>query len=150
MVEAWTFFKFVILAQVFFSVSYTLIINTVPTGYASSQLEMYGDLAERQTLEDASRIVESNIGQQAEVSSTNSVSLIAFSLKLVLDLMFNFFFAVPIMIGLLSDSFLFFINVDTTIAFYFKIFFMSASGLLYILMLTLFILNVRSTSTSVI
>ncbi len=112
--RAMDLFKMVILIQLFYSFAITLLISSMPSE-SLNYLTSFSDITEEINLESVSSDVQSSLTSQTEIPVIDVGSLIFFSGNILLDLLLNFAFAIPQMIGLLISGLLLLINVDSSI-----------------------------------
>lgn len=140
--NAWEFFKAIIIIQIFFGVSVSLI------GYALPDPQ-YLTLAET-----PHEIDITEIGSDINKSLQNEISLpiaemgflMFYTGNILIDIILNSVFAIPEMITLIVGIFTSVFPIDVVISSYLKIFIMLAFSSIYILALIAFIVNLRSGS----
>ncbi len=107
-------FKIVILIQLFYSFAITVLVSAMPPE-SLNYVTGFSDITDEINLETVSSDVQSSLTSQTEIPVIDVGSLIFFSGNILLDLLLNFAFAIPQMLGLLISGLLLLINVDSTI-----------------------------------
>ena len=107
-------FKIVILIQLFYSFAITILVSSMPAE-SLNYVTAFSDITDEINLESVSSDVQSSLTSQTEIPVIDVGSLIFFSGNILLDLLLNFAFAIPQMLGLLISGLLLLINVDSTI-----------------------------------
>ncbi len=122
-------FKIVILIQLFYSFAITILVSSMPAE-SLNYVTAFSDITDEINLESVSSDVQSSLTSQTEIPVIDVGSLIFFSGNILLDLLLNFAFAIPQMLGLLISGLLLLINVDSTIYITVELF----SGVLIVVM----------------
>ncbi len=112
--RAMDLFKIVILIQLFYAFAITILVSTMPSE-SLNYVTSFSDITNEINLESVSSDVQSSLTSQTEIPVIDVGSLIFFSGNILLDLLLNFAFAIPQMMGLLISGLLLLINVDSTI-----------------------------------
>lgn len=112
--KAMELFKIVILIQLFYAFAITILVNSMPAD-SLNYVTGFSDVASEINLETVSADVQGSLTSQTEIPVIDVGSLIFFSGNILLDLLLNFAFAIPQMIGLLISGLLMLINVDSDI-----------------------------------
>ena len=98
-----TLFKTMILVQLFFSFSITMITHAIPTSelvYVTSFSSLKNDI----DAGDVSQEIQDSLDRQTNIPLIDVGAMVFYSGNIIIDLMLNFFFAVPEMIFLLIDG----------------------------------------------
>lgn len=137
----------VIVVQLFFSVGISIFNFTIPS-YASNISQPFSDQADKMDLNKASGIVESSYKSQLGIPAISDAILTFRSGILFVDLIGNFIFAIPEMVGLVSTV-LFFILLPTLqpqVAGIANFFIVVLSTVVYVAMITLLIVQIVTRS----
>ena len=143
MTDITSLFKFIIIVQLFYALSVTLIAHAMPAD-TLDKVSAFSDLAEDIDLEQVSNNIQDSVQSQINIPVIELGALIFYSGNILLDLLLNFFFAIPQMITLLINSFLFFFNLETIILATIQLFFSVLITSLYFIGLLQLLINVRS------
>lgn len=113
MSDVMTMFKGVIYVMLFFSFSVTLITYTMPVSTPiNSYVSSFSNVAAEADLEGVSSQVQDSIEEQTNIPVIELGALVFYSGNILIDLLLNFAFAIPEMIGLLLQGLLYLINID--------------------------------------
>ncbi len=112
--RAMELFKIVIIIQLFYAFAITVLVTSMPAE-SLNYVTSFSDITEEIDLESVSSDVQGSLTSQTEIPVIDVGSLIFFSGNILLDLLLNFAFAIPQMMGLLISGLLLLINVDSNI-----------------------------------
>ena len=136
-------FKAIILVQLFFSVAITSIAYYLPAESYKVTLG-FTDVSDGLNLEDISTDVEASFRKQADIPVIEIGALVFYSGNILIDLMLNFAFALPEMIGLIINGILMLINIESQLFIYAQLFASVALLIMYFLGLMQLLTSVRS------
>lgn len=147
MASAIEYFKLIIEIQLFYALAVTLIVYSLPPDAIQYVSVFQQDI--NVDITNVSAQVESSLEKQMNIPVVDLGALVFYSGNIVVDLMLNFFTAVPGMFSILLTVMFTFINVDAYMATQVKLFTTAVITILYIVMLLQFIMNVRARGTIV-
>ena len=138
------YFIGIIVLQIFYSVGITLLshglVGLDPSfGAFLTDYENYATSLENMTAQ-----IENSLNQQMNIPLIDLGSLVFYSGNIIVDLMLNFFFAVPSLITLLTNTIVNIFPLDAFIASYVKLGLFSLISITYFLSLLAFVTNIRS------
>lgn len=107
-------FKLILLVQLFFALCITLVTYTMPED-SLDYVTSFADITETVNLENVATDIESGLEQQTNIPVIELGALVFYSGNILLDLLLNFAFAIPTMIGLLVSGIVRLINLDSFI-----------------------------------
>jgi len=107
-------FKTMMIVQLFYSFCITLLIYGMPAD-AIDQVSSFSDITNRIDLNTVSTQFEESIEKQTNIPLVEVGALIFYSGNILLDLLLNFVFAIPEMIGIILNGLLLLISVDSGI-----------------------------------
>jgi len=137
-------FKLIIIVQIFFGVSVTLLAHTMPTTSYADMIQ-----ADHQVdLTETGNIITDAAERQTNIPILDIGSLVFYSGNIIIDLVLNSIFAIPEMVTSLVNVFNLFFPLEPTIKLYIGLTIFLIIGAIYIINVLAFILNLRS-STSV-
>lgn len=142
-------FKVVILVQLFFAFSITIIAHSLPAD-TLPQVTAFSDLSDEISLERVGTDVQNTIQNQANLPLIEIGAIIFYSGNIIIDLLLNFAFAIPQMIGLLIFGFTRLFSLDTFIIAYVELFFSVIMMVLYFIGLIELLTAIRSTGGTTI
>lgn len=137
------FFKVVLTVQLFWSFAITILVSTIPTAQLP-YVSLFTDSANSDTLSTLGTDIQGNLQNQLNLPIVDFGSLVFYSGNLVIDLMLNFFFAVPELFTLLISGLFIFAPIDITLQFWIKTFAFTLIAALYFLGLINFLTTMRS------
>ena len=136
-------FTTLLIVQIFWSMGVSLMIPYMPNA-TSNQVVMFNNsnnLIELGTLQSS---IDSGISDQTSIPLLETGALIFYSSATILNLMVNFFTAIPQMATLLITVLFMFIPVDLSIAITVKMWVFGIVGILYAIALFAFITGSRT------
>ncbi len=141
--SAYKYFVWIIIIQLFYSFGVTTLTHAfslynVNNIYFTEMQNITTDIT------DITSQIESTTQQQMNIPLIDLGALVFYSGNIIIDLMLNFFFAIPSMFSILTNFFLMFFNLDAFLSAQLKLFVFSAISILYFMNLLAFILNIRS------
>lgn len=145
--SALKYFTLIIEIQLFYALAITMMAYSLPADAVSYINVFQQDVSVDIT--NVSSQFEESMQKQMNIPVIDLGALVFYSGNIVIDLMLNFFTAIPGMFNILLTVFFTFINVDAYLATQIKLFTTTLITILYIVMLIQFILNVRARGTIV-
>ena len=142
---AFKYFETVIIMQLFYAFAVTLIVYSIPTETAN-YISIYQTDVD---LYNTSELIQKSVQQQMDIPIVDVGALVFYSGNIILDLMLNFFTAVPSMFTMIFAGLFALFNVDPYITNYLKLFVFVVVSILYLMSLMQFVLSVRSGRTIV-
>lgn len=136
-------FTTLLVVQIFWSLSVSLIVPYMPNA-ANNQVVMFNNsnnIIELGTLQSS---IDQGVQDQTNIPLLETGALIFYSSATILNLMVNFFTAIPQMATLLVSVLFTFIPVDTSIAITVKAWVFGVVGILYAIALFAFITGTRT------
>jgi hypothetical protein len=137
------YFKTVLLIMFFYSVSITLITHYLPTA-AQHQVTSFTNVGAGVDLNSTATQVQGSLDSQLNLPLVEMGALVFYSGNILLDLLLNFVFAIPEMIGLLITGLCNLINIPAFIGTTVQIFSSVIMVVMYIIGLIQLVTNVRS------
>lgn len=137
------FFITVLMVQLFWSAGVTLYANSLPID-SLDRVQLFSSDSTANTLKTIGPKVQTNIGNQLNLSPLDAVTLIFYSGNLIIDLILNFMSAVPQMFVLVLVGFNTFVPVAGSAMETLKLFFFILVGVLYIIGFVTAITSLRS------
>lgn len=136
-------FKVMLVVMLFYSTCITLITYAMPTEsihYVSS----FSSLANDANLENVSAQIQDSITQQTRIPIIELGALVFYSGNIVIDLLLNFAFALPEMLGLLINGIMLLLNVDSYIFAVVQLFASVAMVVLYFVSIMQLLIGIRT------
>lgn len=93
-------FKVLIVVQLFYAFCMTALLYAIPTD-ASTYVTRFSDVTEVINLKEVGSQVEDSLQSQTSMPVVELGALVFYSGNLILDLLLNFIFAIPQMLGLI-------------------------------------------------
>lgn len=140
--NAFEYFKYIIIIQLFFS----FIITATTYALPADTLE-YVTLIEPEhdiDLETVARDIQSSSERQVNIPVVDLGALVFHSGNIVVDMILNTIFAIPEMITLLINGFLFFFGLNSFLAVNLKLLLWAIIAAVYMIAILAFIVNLRS------
>jgi len=107
-------FKTIIYVQLFFALGITLLTYALPDT-SINHVAMFSDAAGSISLESVSSDVQDSLERQTNIPVVELGALVFYSGNILIDLLLNFAFAIPQMVGLVLNGIMFMFTMDTTI-----------------------------------
>lgn len=127
----------------FYSVSITLITHYLPSD-AQVQISSFTNVGAGVNLNDTASQVQGSLDQQLNLPLVEVGALVFYSGNILLDLLLNFVFAIPQMIGLLITGLCNLVNIPSFIGMTVQVFASVVLVVLYIIGLIQLVTSVRS------
>lgn len=105
-------FKTILLVQLFYAFSITLLVYTMPAD-SLNYVTGFSDITQTVDLQNTATLVQDSITDQTNIPVVELGSLIFFSGNILIDLLLNFAFAIPEMIGMIINGLMLLINIDS-------------------------------------
>lgn len=137
-------FKVMIIVMLFYAVSITMIAYALEGTTAGNQILPFQELANDVDLEGTSAQIEDSLTQQTNIPVIEVGALVFYSGNILIDLLLNFVYAVPQMLGLLIHGITTLFNLDSVIFAYVQIFSSVLITALYFIGLIQLLTGVRS------
>jgi len=112
MVELMDSFKVIIIVMLFYSFAITTLAYVIPDG-AKDYVKIYSDVAETISLNGTAAKVQDSITRQTNLPIIELGAMVFYSGNIVIDLMLNFAFAIPQMLGMFINGIFTLINLDS-------------------------------------
>lgn len=107
-------FKTIILVQLFFATSMTILTYALPTE-SLAYVDVFQNTADNISLTGVSNDVQDTLTRQQNIPIVDVGALLFYSGNILIDLMLNFIFAIPSMITLLLNGIMLIFPFDTFI-----------------------------------
>jgi len=104
--------KTVLLVMLFYSFAITLISYAMPAD-ARNYVTSFSEISSSLTLESVNSEVQDSLQAQSSIPVIDVGTLIFYSGNILIDLILNFVFAIPEMIGLLVNGIMMIFNIDS-------------------------------------
>ena len=133
----------IVMIQLFYGFGMTLLAYALPTA-AIDMINMYSGPSEDLDMVGISDTIESNLRSQLDIPIVDIGAVVFFSGNILMDLIINFFTAIPSMITLAFTSFFMLFPVDAFIATQIKIVVWVFASIVYFIAFLSFIMSIRS------
>ena len=143
-----SFFTRAIEVMAVYSLMITLLIYSVPATDLDYVYELKGSPAYRE-LDDMSSQFQSNLNEQTSFGIVDVSLLALYSGNILIDLILNFFTAIPSMATTIMKGILVFMNISDPIKNALMTFTYAIVGIIYLLSIILLLLDVRSGSRGI-
>lgn len=143
MVNVVQLFMTIITVQLFFSLGITLFTNALPADTVQF-VAGFSSPTRTVNLTTTGGEIQGSLERQTNLALIDVGALVFFSGNIFLDLLLNFAFAIPEMVGLLISGFLFLFNIDSGIMLLIEGFTAILLYSLYFIALIQFIASIRS------
>jgi hypothetical protein len=142
-IDTITGFKIMIIVMLFYSFSITLLVNSLPDT-ALNPASIFQDVDDRFNIESIGSEIQGGLESQTNIPVYDLGALVFYSGNILIDLLLNFLFAIPQMIGFLFAGILILISLPTTISHLIQIFASVAVTAWYVISLVQLLTNVRT------
>jgi len=136
-------FKVILMIQLMFSTALTIIVYALPAE-ARDQAEPFADVGREYNVSTISSDITENFEDQQNIPLINVGALVFYSGNILLDLLGNFIFAIPIMLTLLLHSIGNLFSIDATIWYFVQMFATGIITIMYIVGLMQLVVGIRS------
>jgi hypothetical protein len=143
MTNIMTVFKVMIIVQLFYAFSITVLVYATPTN-AADYITSYQGVTTTIDLETVREDVESSLERQTDIQLLEVGALVFYSGNILIDLILNFLFAIPQMVGMLLNGISQIIGIDEVMWQTVEIFSMVAIGVWYMVSVIQLLVGVRS------
>lgn len=144
--DALVFFKFIIIVQIFFGISISIIGYAMPDKKYLSIASMDHPI----DVNDIGGSLEDTLDNQVNIPLIDMGAMMFYTSNLIIDMVLNSFFAIPEMISIILHVYNMFYPVDPVIYSYMSIAIFCIFGLLYILAIIVMVMNLRRPSGAVV
>lgn len=145
--SAFKYFTFIITAQLFYAFGITLIAYSLPPD-AVNYVSLFQPSI-NVSLENTTVQIQESVQQQMNIPLIDLGALVFYSGNIIVDLMLNFFFAVPEMFSILLGALFIMLNVDAYLATQLKLFATAIISILYMIGVLQFLMSIRARGTIV-
>ena len=144
MEDMYTFFIAILTIQLFYSFGISALVYTTQPLYDNIDLvtDKYTNSSSEVT--DITDQLDNSVTQQTGIPIVDIGALVFYSGNIILDLMLNFYFALPSMITLLIEGFTYIFQLNSFIETELKHFIYGLIAIFYTMGLLSFILNIRA------
>jgi len=136
-------FKVMLVVMLFYSFAITLITYAMPTE-GIHYVNSFSSLANEATLTNVSTQIQDSITQQTRIPIIELGALVFYSGNLVIDLLLNFAFALPEMIGLIINGIMLLVNIDSYVFAVVQLFASVVMVVLYFVSLMQLLIGIRT------
>lgn len=138
-------FATIVIVSLFYSFAITLLTYSLPSE-ALTYTEVFSNADNQLNLNNTAQEFQDSLSQQKDIPIVEVGALVFYSGNILLDLLANFYTAIPQMINLLYQAFATLFSFDPVIGAYIQIFTTVLLTVLYILSLMQMLMNIRSGS----
>lgn len=144
-------FVSIIIVQAFFAfgvttLAYALPQETINLGYITA----FTDLGQDVDLEGINEDIQSSLDSQLDIPVIDIGALVFYSGNILIDLILNFLFAIPQMIGLLIAGLVFLFNLDSYLVGLVQFFMSILISIMYVIGLIQLLLNIRGRGSTIV
>lgn len=136
-------FQVIIIIQLFYAFSITILAYSMPDN-AINYVDSFSDVANDINLDSVTTDLQDSVESSLNIPIIELGALVFYSGNILVDLLLNFAFAIPEMIGLIINGFMFIFNVDSYLFAIVELFTGAIIVALYFIGLISLLLNVRS------
>lgn len=140
------YLRAIILMSIFYSFAITTLTHFLPADVSSTGI--FTNFNSEASTANINAQVNSGLGQQLNIPVFDLGSLVYYSGNFVVDLLANFVFAIPEMVGIFFAGFFYLFGVDAFLANQLLLVIRVFLGISYSIMLISLLLNIRSRSTT--
>ncbi len=138
------FFKVMLIVQLFFSFAITSLTYALPED-TLNYVTSFSDITEKIDLESVSDDVQESVEKQTNIPVIELGALVFYSGNILIDLLLNFAFAIPEMIGMLINGIMIlFMGVDSYLFATVQLFSAVAITIIYFISIIQLISSIRS------
>ena len=134
-------FKVLIIVMAFYSLCITVVTYAIPTA-AQHQILPYSELSNDMDIENVNSEIQDTLTRQTDMSVLEVGALVFYSGNILVDLLLNFVYAVPQMLGLIVHGITTLLNLDTYLFAY-------VEGFAFVVMTALYIIGIIQLLTGV-
>ena len=143
MVNVMDLFKWILIIQLFYAFCITGIAHAMPDD-ALSYTTAFSDVTSEINLENVSSQVEDSLERQTNIPVIELGALVFYSGNILIDLVLNFAFAIPQMIGLVIAGIVMIFNIDAQLVLFVELFSGVTITALYLISIIQLIVGIRS------
>ena len=136
-------FKVMLVVMLFYSMAITMLTYAIPEG-ARNYVTVFSDSTSDITLEGVGAEVQDSLTRQTNMPIIEAGALVFYSGNILIDLLLNFAYAIPQMLGMLIHGITILFNLDTTIFMIVQLFASVLITILYLLGLIQLLTGIRS------
>lgn len=136
-------FKALIVIQLLFSVGINIYIQTIPDP-ALKYITSFSDLGNEISLESVSEEFQSNLNRQTTIPVIDVGALVFYSGNILIDLLLNFAFAIPEMVGIIINAVGLLLNINNALVAIVELFTAVLVGVLYFIGVMETLTSIRS------
>lgn len=136
-------FKVAIIVMLFYSFSITILAYAMPAG-TQDYVTAFSDLSEDISFNETASTIEESMQRQVNLPIIELGAIIFYSGNILIDLLLNFVFAIPQMIGLLVKGIFMLVGVDSFMFAYIEAFSAAAVISWYLISLIELLTRMRS------
>ena len=136
-------FTSLLLVQMFYALAVTLLVPLIP-GVASAQLVTYTDGTGVVNMVTLAQSLQSGVTNQQSVPLLNLGTLIFYSANIIVNLMVNFFTAIPQMLTIFVDGLFHIFPIAATLQNGIKVTFITIVSIIYFIVIFSFIMSAVS------
>lgn len=137
------YFKIVVIVMLFYSMCITLLTYSLPAG-AVNYVTGFSEVAQDINLNSTSAEVRESLEAQTDIPVVELGALVFYSGNIIVDLLLNFLFAVPEMIGMLVNGVMLLLNIDSYVFAVVQIFASVAVSMMYLIGVIQLLTSIRS------
>jgi hypothetical protein len=143
MVNVMDLFKWMMIIQLFYAFCITGVSYAMPDN-AKSYVTGFSDVTESINLEDVSNQVQDSLERQTNIPLIEIGALVFYSGNILIDLVLNFAFAIPQMLGLIISGLVLLFNLDGQIVLFTQLFMSVTITALYLISIIQLVVGLRS------
>lgn len=143
MPSAMDVFKIIIIVQVFYSVAITGMVYVIPDE-SLSYVTGFSDITDQIDINTVSEDIQESLNRQTSLPVVEMGALIFYSGNIIIDLLMNFFFAIPDMFIMLLNGITMIFNIDVVLMGLIQLFVTVVIIVMYFISILELVMNVRS------
>lgn len=143
MISTIDLFKTIMLIMLFYSVSITLLTQVIPDE-AKVYVTGFSDVTQTLNLETVTGQVRNSLESQTNIPVIELGALVFYSGNIILDLLLNFVFAIPEMIGLFINAISMLLSIDSDLFAIVQLFSTAVVTVFYFIGLIQLVTGIRS------
>jgi len=143
MTGAMTMMKGALMVQLFYAFAITLIVGLLPAE-AVVYAQPFQDIGDDISLKDVSEDVQGSVDDQVSIPLVELGALVFYSGNILIDLILNFFTAIPQMVVLLIQGVTFFLPIPADAMAAFQLFLTVVVGVFYFINVLELLANIRT------
>ena len=106
-----TWFKTIMLVQLFYALAISMLVYSMPAD-TLTHVTSFSDVTDTVNLNSTALLVQESLESQTEIPIIEIGALVFYSGNIMIDLLLNFAFAIPQMIGMLFNGIQRLLNID--------------------------------------